>query len=77
MMREEINSRMVGEMPKDHRRFLVAFKRGEPVWDLLGLPNIAKLPAVKSRQQKLSEMSAGLREAQVQKLVGVLFPSRS
>jgi predicted nucleotidyltransferase component of viral defense system len=73
--REEMISRMVGEMPEDHRRFLVAFKKGEPDWDLLGRPNFAELPAVKFRQQKLSEMSAELREDQIQKLVGVLFPA--
>jgi predicted nucleotidyltransferase component of viral defense system len=72
--REDMITRMVGEMPNEHRRFLVLFKRGEPDWDLVGLSNVAELPAVKFRQQKLSDMAAEVREAQIQKLSGVLFP---
>jgi predicted nucleotidyltransferase component of viral defense system len=75
--REELVSRMVGEMPDQHRRFLVAFKLGEPDWSLLRLPKVAELPAVKFRQEKLSEMSVDSRETQIKKLVGVLFPAQS
>ena len=30
----------------NHRKFLISFERGDPTWDLLGLPNAAELPAV-------------------------------
>src|SRR5712664_2967583 len=36
---------IVGDMPADHRKFLISFEQGEPDWDLLGLPNAAELPA--------------------------------
>nr|WP_311970699.1 nucleotidyl transferase AbiEii/AbiGii toxin family protein [Bradyrhizobium diazoefficiens] len=41
---------VVGDMPADHRKFLISFERGEPEWDLLGVPNAAELPAVRWRQ---------------------------
>ncbi len=37
---------IVGEMPDRHRTFLISFEKGEPDWDLLGLPKVDKLPAV-------------------------------
>lgn len=37
---------IVSQMPGAHRRFLISFEKGEPDWDLLGLPKIDKLPAV-------------------------------
>lgn len=75
--REEMITRMVGEMPDEHRRFLASFKRGEPDWGLLGLPEVAELPAIKFRQQKLAGMPAEVREAQIQKLAEVLYPEAS
>jgi nucleotidyltransferase AbiEii toxin of type IV toxin-antitoxin system len=33
--REQMIAEVVGNMPMDHRKFLVAFKRGEPDWKLL------------------------------------------
>jgi hypothetical protein len=47
---------IVGDMPADHRNFLVSFERGAPKWDLLGLPEAAKLPAVLWRQQNLDKL---------------------
>lgn len=55
--REAIIATMVGGMPENHRRFLMGFKRGEPDWDLLGLPHIAELPAVRWKLQNLRSIS--------------------
>jgi predicted nucleotidyltransferase component of viral defense system len=55
--REAIIATMVGGMPESHRRFLLGFKRGEPDWDLLGLPHIAELPAVRWKLQNLRSIS--------------------
>jgi hypothetical protein len=41
-------------MPNDHREFLVAFKKGNPEWELLGIPRIEKLPAVQWKIQNLA-----------------------
>jgi hypothetical protein len=36
--REPIITDIVGKMPDAHRTFLIGFERGEPNWNLLGLP---------------------------------------
>lgn len=71
--REAIIADAVGNMPDAHRRFLIAFKRGEPDWDLLGLPQVADLPAVKWRQQNYDKLSADVRVREVTKLERVLL----
>jgi predicted nucleotidyltransferase component of viral defense system len=63
---------VVGNMPSDHRKFLISFERGEPDWDLLGLPNAADLPAVRWRQQNLDKLSPNKRAVLVARLEEVL-----
>lgn len=55
--REAVIAIMVGAMPQDHRAFLLGFKRGAPDWDLLGLPHVAELPAVRWKLQNLRSIS--------------------
>jgi predicted nucleotidyltransferase component of viral defense system len=47
--REDLVANIVGQMPSDHRHFLISIKRGEPDWDLLDLPGARALPAVRWR----------------------------
>jgi predicted nucleotidyltransferase component of viral defense system len=63
---------IVGGMPPNHRKFLVSFERGDPHWDLLGLPHAAKLPAVRWRQQNLNKLTSEKRALLVQRLEEVL-----
>jgi hypothetical protein len=63
---------IVGEMPEEHRRFLISFERGEPEWGLLGGPGAAELPAVQWRQHNLDQLSAKRRAAWVAHLETVL-----
>jgi hypothetical protein len=70
--REEIIQIMTGDMPKDHRVFLMSFKRGTPDWPLLGVPQAASLPAVKWRQQNLDKLAKQRRDALVKRLAEVL-----
>jgi predicted nucleotidyltransferase component of viral defense system len=70
--REAIIAAIVGEMPADHRRFLVSFEEGRPDWTLLGLPNAKDLPAVLWRQQNLDTLPPEKRAAQVAALKAVL-----
>jgi predicted nucleotidyltransferase component of viral defense system len=63
---------IVGGMSADHRKFLISFERGEPNWDLLGLPNAADLPAVRWRQQNLDKLSPNKRAILVARLEEVL-----
>jgi predicted nucleotidyltransferase component of viral defense system len=70
--REEVIQIMTGSMPKDHRAFLMSFKRGTPEWPLLGVPKADTLPAVKWRQQNLAKLANKKREVLIQRLAEVL-----
>jgi hypothetical protein len=66
--REAIIAEIVGKMPRAHRQFLISFERGEPNWDLLGVPGAADLPAVKWRQQNLDKLPKEKRAQLVEAL---------
>lgn len=70
--REDLIADIVGQMPPAHRRFLLSFKKGEPDWNLIGLPGIDALPAVRWRLQNLANIEAGKREALLADLRKVL-----
>lgn len=59
--RTSIVDAIVGNMPANHRRFLVSFEAGEPDWSLLAIPKVEKLPAVKWRQQNLAKLTKNRR----------------
>ncbi|SES21514.1 Nucleotidyl transferase AbiEii toxin, Type IV TA system [Tranquillimonas rosea] len=44
---------LIGQMPAEHRAFLIGFERGDPDWSLLGIPHASELPAVRWRQRNL------------------------
>lgn len=70
--RQALIADAVGNMPDAHRRFLIGFKRGEPEWELLGLPHVADLPAVKWRQLNYDKLGKDDRAREVAKLERVL-----
>lgn len=72
--REAIIAAMVADMPDAHRRFLVGFKRGEPDWKLLGIPEPQHLPAVLWKQRNLDRLSADKRRELADALEKVLLP---
>lgn len=71
--REAMIETVIGGMPDAHRQFLLSFKRGEPDWNLLGLPHVAQLPAVRFRREKLAALSDETRADQLAKLEAVLL----
>ena len=71
--REAIIAAMVAAMPEDHRRFLAGFKRGEPDWTLLGIPEAQHLPAVMWKQRNLAKLPDAKRRELVDALERVLF----
>ena len=73
--REAIIAAMVGDMSDEHRRFLLGFKRGEPDWSLLGIPEAQHLPAVRWKQQNLARVAADKRRELADTLKRVLFSS--
>ena len=70
--REALIAEIVGNMPDEHRRFLVSFERGEPDWSLLALDDVADLPAVRWRQQNLDKLDEAARKSLVARLEEVL-----
>jgi hypothetical protein len=73
--REEIIAAMVTDMPEAHRHFLLGFKRGEPNWELLGIPEAQRLPAVLWKQRNLDRLAANKRCDLADVLERVLFTS--
>jgi predicted nucleotidyltransferase component of viral defense system len=71
--REAIIAAMVGQMPTEHRQFLLGFKHGAPAWDLLGVPGAAALPAVQWKQQNLDRLPGEKRQSLIDGLERVLF----
>ena len=72
--RETIIAAVVADMPDAHRHFLVGFKRGEPDWELLGIPEAQRLPAVLWKQRNLDRIPADKRQELADALEKVLFP---
>lgn len=66
--RDALIAAVVGDMPDEHRRFLLSFEVGEPNWSLLGVAGVAELPAVRWRQQNLDRTSPDKRAALVARL---------
>lgn len=63
--RETLITTVVGDMPDEHRSFLLSFEQGEPDWPLLGLADVDRLPAVLWRQRNLNKISPEKRETLV------------
>ncbi len=72
--RETIIMMMVASMPQDHRHFLLGFKRGQPDWSLLGLPDAPNLPAVQWKQRNLDLLPTVKLNELADRLQKVLFP---
>lgn len=59
--RETLIATIVDEMPIVHRDFLIGFKSGDPDWSLIGLPEVADLPAVRWKQRNLGQLAPDRR----------------
>ncbi|MCK1481539.1 MULTISPECIES: nucleotidyl transferase AbiEii/AbiGii toxin family protein [unclassified Bradyrhizobium] len=70
--RETFITQIVGNMPDNHRKFLVSFVRGTPDWTAIDLPEAANLPAVKFRQLNLDKLTKEKRDAEIAALEKVL-----
>lgn len=71
-VRERLIAEIVGTMPPAHKALLLGFERGAPDWGLIGMPEAARLPAVRWRETNLATLSAPARDALVQRLADVL-----
>jgi predicted nucleotidyltransferase component of viral defense system len=62
-VRERLISLLSQELSRDEKQFLISVKELNPDWDLLGLPGVENLPAVRWKLQNLARMSKPKREA--------------
>ena len=60
--REEMIEIVVGQMPQDHREFLIGVERGNVRWQLADLQEDAELPAVRWKLSNLDKVSPDRRE---------------
>jgi hypothetical protein len=56
----ETRDRMINELhaglDADERRFLLSLVRAQPEWELLGIPHVSELPAVRWKLQNLARL---------------------
>lgn len=71
--REAIITAMITDMPDEHRRFLLGFKRGYPEWELLGIPEAQRLPAVLWKKRNLDQLTVDKRHELTEALGRVLL----
>jgi len=55
-------------MTQEEKRFIVSVKEGKSQWDLLGVPGIENLPAVKWKLQNIRRMAPMKHREALQKL---------
>jgi len=60
--REEMIEIIVGQMPQEHRDFLIGVERGSVQWQLAGLQEVAELPAVRWKLSNLDKVNPDRRE---------------
>jgi predicted nucleotidyltransferase component of viral defense system len=65
---EQLVSRLHEEMTQEERQFIISIKEGKPQWDLLGVPGIENLPAVKWKLQNIRRMAPMKHRKALQKL---------
>ena len=70
--RERLVALIRGQLDADEKRFLISMKRGEPEWDLLGIPNLGDFPALQWKLQNVRRMDEGKRRSLLEKLQRVL-----
>ncbi|RLC19106.1 MAG: nucleotidyl transferase AbiEii/AbiGii toxin family protein [Deltaproteobacteria bacterium] len=54
--RERLVALIMNSLTSEDRQFLVSVKKGKPEWDLLGLENVALLPAVRWKLLNIGKM---------------------
>ena len=72
--REEMTTEIRAAFTDGDKRFLLSIKEGKPVWPLLPIADIDKLPAVRWKLINIQKLDAGRRQQLVENLNAVLYP---
>ena len=65
---EQLVSRLHADMTQGERRFIVSVKEGKPQWELLEVPGIESLPAIRWKLQNINRMTPMKHQEAVRKL---------
>ncbi len=60
------------DLEKNERAFLLSIANAEPAWNLLGIPNLDRLPALQWKLQNVAKMAAKKRADAVERLKSTL-----
>ncbi len=60
--RQQMIEIVVGQMPQEHREFLIGVEQGDVRWQLADLQEVAELPAVRWKLSNLDKVSPDRRE---------------
>lgn len=71
-VREQYVTQLKAELSTNEKQFLISLKQGQPDWNLLGVPNVEKLPAIQWKLLNIQKMTAKKRDEQLGKLKGKL-----
>ncbi|MGA2507454.1 MAG: nucleotidyl transferase AbiEii/AbiGii toxin family protein [Chitinispirillaceae bacterium] len=71
-VRERLVSEIQNGLTPAQKNFLVSMKQGEPMWDLLGLPGIERLPALQWKCANIRAMDKAKQADMLEKLKAVL-----
>ena len=65
---EQLVSRLHEEMTQGERRFILSVKEGKPQWDLLEVPGVESLPAIRWKLQNIGRMAPTKHREAVRRL---------
>ena len=60
------------DLTKNEREFLLSIKHGEPIWSLMDIAGIDKLPAIQWKIQNIQKMDEGKHKEAYEKLESIL-----
>lgn len=63
---------LASSLDSSERRFLLSMKAGEPEWDLLGINNLERMPALQWKLHNIRKMNIGKRTSALDKLRRIL-----
>ncbi len=72
LVRNNLAANMLKMLTADERSFILSIKQGEPNWDLLGMPHLETLPAIRWKLQNIQKMDRKKHSVAIAKLRAVL-----
>ena len=72
-IQKTLHSGILNTFTDEEKEFLISFKKGTPDWQLIGLPNLKRLPGVKWKLMNISKMEKHKHKDSIRKLEHVLL----